>query len=133
MSKYIYPAIFKPEGNGAFSVMFPDIEGCYTGGDNLQEAFEMAEDALALMLYHYEQEGTPINPPSDISDINLQKKEFVSFVPCDTIEYQKKNNNRAVKKTLTVKAWINEAAMKKNVNFSKVLERGLLQELGLYA
>ena len=131
MSKYIYPAIFTPDESGAFSVSFPDIEGCFTSGDNLQDAFEMAEDALALMLYHYEQENKDIPKVSDLNKIKTGKNEFVSFVSCDTIEYQKINNNKAIKKTLTVKEWINEAAMKKNLNFSKILEKGLLNELGI--
>ena len=38
MAKYVYPAIFTPEGKGLFSVEFPDLEGCYTSGDNLQDA-----------------------------------------------------------------------------------------------
>lgn len=131
MSKYIYPAIFRKEKDGAYSVSFPDVKGCYTCGDNLQEAFEMAEDALALMLYHLEQEKEVVSPPSDIHSLKTDDNEFVSLVPCDTIEYQKMNNNKAVKKTLTVKEWINEAAMKRDINFSKILEKGLLNELGI--
>ena len=131
MSKYIYPAIFTSEKNGAFSVVFPDIEGCFTSGKNLQDAFEMASDALALMLYHYEQEKKEIPKASDVTKIKTSKNDFMSLVSCDTIEYQKMNNNKAVKKTLTVKEWLNEAAMKENVNFSRVLEKGLLHELGI--
>ena len=131
MSKYIYPAIFTSEKNGAFSVAFPDIDGCFTSGNNLQEAFDMASDALAIMLYHYEQEKMDIPASSDINKIKAGKNEFVTLVPCDTIEYQKMHNNKAVKKTLTVKEWINEAAIKENINFSQVLEKGLLQELAL--
>lgn len=133
MSKYIYPAVFTPEENGAFSVAFPDIGGCFTSGDDLQDAFDMASDALALMLYHFEQEKMDIPVASDLKKIKTGKDEFVSLVSCDTIEYQKMNNNKAVKKTLTVKEWINEAAMKKNINFSQVLEKALLQELSLSA
>ena len=133
MSKYIYPAVFTPEKNGAFSVAFPDIGGCFTSGDDLQDAFDMASDALALMLYHFEQEKMDIPAASDLRKIKTGKDEFVSLVSCDTIEYQKMSNNKAVKKTLTVKEWINEAAMKKNINFSQVLEKALLQELSLSA
>ena len=40
MAKYVYPAIFTPEENGAFSITFPDLEGCYTCGDNLKVSGE---------------------------------------------------------------------------------------------
>ena len=42
MNKYLYPAIFTREGYGAFSVFFPDLDGCYTCGDNLTDALMMA-------------------------------------------------------------------------------------------
>lgn len=69
MAKYLYPAVFEPEDKGMYSVSFPDIEGCYTCGENLTEAFEMAQDALALMMSHYETEGKPIPAPSALCDI----------------------------------------------------------------
>ena len=53
--KYVYPAIFHPEKEGGFSIFFPDIEGCYTQGDTMVEAVEMAEDALNLMLWDKEE------------------------------------------------------------------------------
>ena len=57
MAKYAYPAIFTPEDDGSFSINFPDLEGCYTCGDSLEDGIEMAEDALALVLYGYEKDG----------------------------------------------------------------------------
>ena len=35
MTKYIYPAIFTKEEQG-YSVVFPDLESCYTQGDTLE-------------------------------------------------------------------------------------------------
>ena len=58
--KYVYPAIFHPEKEGGFSIFFPDIEGCYTQGDTMVEAVEMAEDALNLMLWDKEENKEPI-------------------------------------------------------------------------
>ena len=36
-----------------------------------------------------------------------------------------------MKKTLTIPAWLNSAAERKNVNFSQVLQSALKQTLGL--
>ena len=36
MNKYVYPAIFTPESTG-WSIHFPDLEGCYTCGDDLKD------------------------------------------------------------------------------------------------
>jgi len=55
--KYVYPAVFTPEENGLFSVNFPDLDGCYTSGDNLGDALYMAENVLAMTLVSYEDKG----------------------------------------------------------------------------
>lgn len=129
MTKYAYPAIFTPEDDGGFSVSFPDLEGCHTCGDDMADALTMAEDALALVLYGYEKDGRPIPSPSDEKNISLSEKEFVNFVACDTLEYRKMYNNKAVKKTLTIPEWLNEAAMAMNLNFSQILQEALLSKI----
>ena len=129
MARYAYPAIFTPENNGCYSVDFPDIDGCYTCGDNLSDAIYMAEDALALMLYHYEVEDLPL--PVISGEYELKDDEFVNYIRCDTLEYQKMNNNKSVKKTLTIPEWLNERAERANVNFSGILQEALKEKLGL--
>ena len=47
--KYYFPAIFSEE-NGGYNVVFPDIEGCLTCGNDLKDALDMAEDVLACSL-----------------------------------------------------------------------------------
>ena len=49
MNAIFYPAIFHPEETG-YSVEIPDIEGCFTQGDTMDEAVRMAQDAIGLML-----------------------------------------------------------------------------------
>lgn len=48
MSKYVFPAVFELE-DGLYNVLFPDLPGCYTCGNDLADALYMAEDALAGM------------------------------------------------------------------------------------
>lgn len=126
--KYAYPAIFTPEENGAFSVNFPDLEGCYTCGDTLEDALEMAEDALALTLYGYEIDKRSIPVPSVLSTLtpDLGKNDFINYIACDTLAYRKMYNNKSVKKTLTIPEWLNEAAISMDINFSQVLQDALI-------
>jgi len=128
MSKYAYPAVFTPEEKG-YSIVFPDLEGCYTCGDTLEDGLEMARDVLALVLYGYETEGRPIPSPSERTSIPLSDREFVNYVVCDTMLYRKMHNNKAVKKTLTLPQWLNEEAMNIGLNFSQILQEALLQKL----
>ena len=129
-TKYAYPAIFTPEEDGGFSVVFPDLEGCFTCGDDMADALFMAEDALALVLYGYESDGRESPAPSKMEDLKLNDGEFVNSVACDTMEYRKRFNNKAVKKTLTIPEWLNETAMAMNINFSQVLQDALIQKVG---
>lgn len=128
MAKYAYPAIFTPEEQG-YSIIFPDLEGCYTCGDSLEDGLEMAQDALALVLYGYEKDGREIPAPSKLKTLSVGENEFVSYVVCDTMKYRKMYNNKAIKKTLTLPEWMNEEATAVGINFSQVLQEALLQKL----
>ena len=131
MAQYVYPAVITPEEKGMYSVNFPDLEGCYTCGENLAEALYMAEDVLAFTLYDYEKEHKAIPSPSAMKAVATSGDEFVNFIACNTLEYQKRNNNKAVKKTLSIPEWLNEAATAAGVNFSQVLQDALKRQLNL--
>ena len=130
MAKYSYPAIFTKEKSG-YSVLFPDLEGCYTCGEDLTESIEMAEDVLAFTLYHYETTKKEIPAPTPIEKISLEKNEFISFVACDTLEYHKMHSDKIIKKTLSIPEWLNESAVSAGINFSQTLKEALIQKLGV--
>jgi predicted RNase H-like HicB family nuclease len=130
MARYVYPAVFTAEEDG-YSINFPDLESCYTCGDNLADGIVMAEDVLALTLYHYEKEGKSIPTPSEPKDLELNENEFVNLIVADTIVYQKRYNTKAVKKTLTIPEWLNEMASKANINFSQLLQEALTEKLNV--
>lgn len=130
MAKYVYPAVFTKDEDG-YSVRFPDVDGCFTSGKDLQEALEMAEDALCLMLYDREESGEALPAASAVTDVQTEPGEFVSLIGCDTLEYRKRYGSKAVKKTLSIPSWLNEAAERAGVNFSNVLQDALKQQLHL--
>ena len=105
--KYTYSAVFTPEENGMFSVSFPDLQGCYTSGDDMADAVYMAQDVLCLTLYDMEQEKMEIPKASNPCDINTQGNEFTSVIVVDTDSYRRFYENKSVKKTLTIPMWLN--------------------------
>lgn len=128
MKKFFYPVIFEPEEVGV-SAYVPDIPGCFTQGDSLEEALENVQEAIGLML----EDKTPEEYPkaSMPNQVQLQDAQFVMMVAFDKLAYDRKYNAKAVKKTLSIPAWLNNLAQERNINFSNLLQRALLSELGL--
>ena len=85
--------------------------------------------ALCLMLYDIEEGGAVPPEPSDVRSIVCAENQLVTLIRCDTIEYRKFFDNRAVKKTLTIPAWLNTMAERQGVNFSMILQNALKAEL----
>ena len=122
--KVIYPAIFHAEA-GSFWVEFPDLPGCSTQGDTEAETYANAVEAMELYLQDdYTVDTLPKS--SEAKQIKTDKKSFVSFV-CGEF----KVNERAIKKTLTIPAWLNIQAEKAGVNFSQTLQDALCKKLNL--
>jgi predicted RNase H-like HicB family nuclease len=129
MAKYVFPAIITSESDGGYSVLFPDIESCYTCGDTMPDALDMAEDVLCLRLYDMEKDGEAIPAPSNSKKIETGENSVVSLVGCDTESYRRFYENKSVKKTLTIPMWLNERAERENINFSGVLQEALKSQL----
>ncbi len=130
MSNIFYPAVFHEDDN-SYWVEFPDLEGCFTNGLTIEEAFLNASEALGLYLDldddSYER---TINKPSQIKDvINNNPGLMVMLVEYDSLEYARKYKTKAIKKTLSIPEWLNDLACKDNVNFSNVLQDALIDKL----
>lgn len=133
-----YPACFI-KGDDGYSVIFPDLNHLATCGDTLEEAFSMAIDCLAGYLHWLKEDNEAPPLPSAIQDINsadiLKELEcedceaFVNMVTVDVAEYAKAHFEKSVKKTLTIPAWLNTAALEQNINFSQVLQEALKAKL----
>lgn len=98
-------------------------------GETIVEAIEMAKDVLCLTLYDMEERKTLAPTPLSIRAITAAENEFVSYIQCDTLEYRKFYESKAVKKTLTIPSWLNAIAEREGVNFSTVLQTALKEQL----
>lgn len=128
--RLFYPAVFHKAEEGGFWVTFPDIPECMTQGDDMQDAYEMAADALGLSLTTIENEGEAVPKASSLDEITVEDGVLV-IVEFDMAEYRRKNRSRAVKKTLSIPEWLNEAAIRENLNFSQILQDALMAKLGM--
>ena len=119
---YCYPCENK---KGAYTVEVPGLPGCVSEGSNLVEAIEMATDAASGWILDELEDGNPV-PPSDISDSFATNSNCIPTVlVLDIDSYAEKYGSKAVRKNLTIPAWLNTFAEKKGINFSNVLQDAL--------
>ena len=134
--KYVYPAVFCPESEGGYSVFFPDIKCGATQGETIAECIEMAEDFLCLALYRMEIGKLQIPLPSSMNElvrkgIESGSNDIVTLISVDTKTYIRFYENKLIKKTLNIPAWLNEKAEAANINFSQTLQKALREELNI--
>ena len=68
MKKYI--ALFEQaRGESSFSVTFPDFPGCISAGDDFDDAFRMAHEALSFHVDGILEDGDDIPPPRSLEEI----------------------------------------------------------------
>lgn len=131
MNKLFYPAIFHMAEEGGFWVSFPDFPECMSQGDDMQQAYGMAVDALGLAITSREKERVELPMPSQPQKITVSANEYCVVVEFDLLAYRKRNCSKAVKKTLTIPEWLNEEAVALDINFSQVLQEALMQKIGV--
>lgn len=125
--KLVYPAILTPyeDGTGGYAVEFPDLPGCVTGGDDMAEALFMAEDAASGGVLTELEDGNRAPTATPYQDIATDAGQIVSLIALDMDVYAAKYGVKAVKKTLTIPAWLNTYAEEHNISCSGVLQEAL--------
>lgn len=132
MAKYLFPAIFDPGEDGkGYTVTFPDLPGCITEGSDISEALSMAKDALGGFLYGMEEDNEPIPQPTPPDKITPPNGGFVTLIEVRTDYIRDEMENKAVKKTLTIPKWLNDAAESEGLNFSQLLQFAIKERLGI--
>lgn len=128
---YVYPAVLTREEGSGFSVEFPDLPGCLTCGDTLEEALAMAREAMSLHLFGMEDDGDAIPAPSDPADIKLDTKQFVTLIDAWMPIFRSQMQRKSVNKMVTLPKWLSDLGERERVNFSGVLREALVAYLGV--
>ena len=126
--KKIYPAIIHKEEDG-YWIQFPDLSGCYTEGDTLEELLSNAEEVLGAFLAVKMEYKEDIPAASDISDLSVQSGDITTYISVDVNKYHR--DTKAVKKMLSIPAWLAKEADAHNYSLSKVLQEALMEKLNM--
>lgn len=127
-NRYSFIAVFNYADDG-ISISFPDLPGCLPCADTEDEAFKNAQEALGLHLLGMEQDGDNIPSPTPLKNIHLGANEAAAMIEVFMPPIRERVNNRFVKKTLSLPAWLAAQAEKDNVNYSKLLQSALIDYL----
>lgn len=128
--KRAYPVILTPSDKTVLAY-FPDFDTGTEGAD-IADAIDMSADAIGLLGITIEDEGKPIPEPTPIADVRKENEsDIVTLVSVDFTEYRRKNDTRAVRRNVSLPAWLDEAARSANINVSSILAAALKKELNI--
>ena len=134
--KTVYPVFFTRTENKIL-VEVPDLY-ILTEGTDMNQAIDMARDAIELKCVSMEDANEGIPLPSDISLLDVKKGTFaadgmtiVSLVDIDSGEYRRKIDTRTVRRNVALPSWLNYEAEHAGINVSRVLQEALMATLGV--
>ncbi|WP_302530452.1 type II toxin-antitoxin system HicB family antitoxin [Megamonas funiformis] len=124
---FVYPAIVHFANNSLW-LEFPNLVGCTTFGDNIEEVYDNAMEAMEVYILSSLENNISLPNATDFKELksNIDDNSFITYIKKD-IDLSK--NTKSVKKTLTIPAWLNNLALEKNINFSKELQEALVDKL----
>ena len=126
--RYTYTAVITPE-DGKCYVRVPDIAGCVTTGKDVEDAVAQITDALSGCLVVWEDQGLAIPQATPQPEIFHDAADVLTLISVDTIAYRAMTDTRAVRKNVSLPAWMANMAERKGINCSKVLQDALAQRL----
>lgn len=128
--KYTYTAVFTPiDDSTEFYAHIPDLPGCDTTGESLEDAISQATDAASCWLVVAEDKGLDIPIPSSQDLIRHSPGSTLSIIQIDTLAYRALTDTKSVLKNVSLPAWMAALADKKGINCSQVLQESLKSRL----
>lgn len=131
MKGLTYLAVLEQGEDGAYSVYFPDLPGCFSYGEDIDEAQKMATEAASLHVYGMENDNEEIPQPSVRLDKADTEGNIVIPVTIYPDLFRAKKDYERVKTNTTLPAWLKRVAEQQKVNYSRLLEAALLDYLNL--
>ncbi|MBQ6208137.1 MAG: type II toxin-antitoxin system HicB family antitoxin [Oscillospiraceae bacterium] len=123
MTEYVYPAVFHPNADGSYTILYPDLPGCISEGKSMGNALYMAQAALTQWLGYLTDKSEAIPAASAPQDVATDEGEFVNLIRADSPD------NRPVRRTVSIPKWMDEKASESGLSLSAVLRDALQERL----
>lgn len=134
--KNVYPVFFTKTKDNIL-VEVPDFN-ILTEGTDMNNAIDMARDAIELKCVSMEDDNEEIPMPTKLIDLSVDSCTFadegetlVSYVDIDSSIYRKKIDTKTVRRNVALPSWLNYEADKAGVNVSRILQDALMSTLKL--
>lgn len=124
--KLIYPAIFYPFEDGeGYTVEIPDLPGCVSEGDTLADAIIMGTDAAAGWILDELEDGNEVPSASSSSELHPENGGIVNLLVLDMDTYAEKYGSKAVRKNITIPAYMDTYLENHGMSLSKVVQEAI--------
>ena len=130
LERYFYPAIFTYEEGQEIAVEFPDLDVATSGTDD-NDALLSARELLGCVIFGLEEDGEELPVPTPLSKMKLQTNERAVLIDVYMPSIRNAHINKSVSRTVTLPAWLNSIALEHNINFSQLLQKALMEYLGV--
>ena len=122
-----YPILLTPAGSD-YIVYVPDLD-IHTEGHSIADAVFMAEDAISLVAITIQDEGLPVPEPSTVTPV-CEPGDIMAYALVDFDAYRREHC-KSIMKRVSISSDLNELATKAGLDFSAILQDGLMQRLGV--
>jgi predicted RNase H-like HicB family nuclease len=127
--KTVVIAVLHQRDNGGYECRVPDFPGCVSSGRDLEEAVSMIEDAANFWACGIETDGRPQPTITPYQEVEHEDGDILQIVKVDTLEYSRQHDTRAVRKNVSLPAWMAYQVEQRGINCSQILQDALKQVL----
>ena len=120
--EYVYPAVFRANDDGTYTITYPDLPGCVSEGKNLANAMYMAQSALTQWAEYHADKKLDLPAASNAKNIGTDDREFVNLIRAEV------KDGRAVKRTVSIPKWMDDRVSESGLSLSRVLQDALAQK-----
>lgn len=130
-----YPAVFEETSDNGYSVFFPDIAGCISAGENLEEAIIMAKEALSLHLSEMINDAQSV-PTMDLSNAKEEAEGcLLMMIEPNPAIISRRTKEHAVRVNITIPQMLLERADRyakaANINRSRLIAEALEHQISV--
>ena len=129
---YAYTAVFTHDaGDGWWLVTFPDLEGCMTNTETLEEGIIQANNILEDYMAVLEIDVGSAPDPTPFDKVSVPAGGVKQLIAVPMEGARRRWGNKSVNRMVTLPSWMDQKGREAGLNFSQLLQAAVTNALGL--